>query len=60
MGKKNFKFDKRLLDYLACPKCNKSLEYNEDYLICRECLLQYRIEGGLPVLLLSEAEKLDN
>ncbi len=51
---------KELLEVLACPKCKGSLEYRkrEQKLVCHKCGLAYRIEDGIPVMLLEEAEKL--
>ncbi|MFQ5905409.1 MAG: Trm112 family protein [bacterium] len=51
---------KELLDILACPKCKGNLEYDEDAqkLICQKCRLAYRIEDGIPVMLIDEAEKI--
>ena len=50
-----------LLKVLACPKCKGNLEYNkkENKLICRKCMLAYRIEEGIPVMLIEEAEKIE-
>ncbi len=51
--------DKRLLDILACPKCKGELEYDEerDVLICNSCRLVFKIEDGIPNMLLEEAEQ---
>jgi uncharacterized protein YbaR (Trm112 family) len=51
---------KDLLDILVCPKCKGDLEYrqNEEKLVCRACKLAYRIEDGIPIMLIDEAEKL--
>ena len=49
--------DKALLDILACPKCKGELlldaERNE--LRCPACRLAYRIDDGIPILLVDEA-----
>jgi len=52
--------DKELLDILACPVCKGSLEYEQKKkkLICRSCKLAFRIEDGIPVMLVDEAERL--
>lgn len=51
-------FDRRLLEILACPKCKGKLEYEEekDILICKECKLVFKIEDGIPNMILEEAE----
>jgi hypothetical protein len=51
---------KKLLDVLACPKCKGDLAYKkaEQKLICGKCRLAYRIEDGIPIMLVEEAEKL--
>ena len=50
----------KLLDIVACPQCKGKLTYEEDdeRLVCVSCRLAFRVEGGIPVLLLDEAEKL--
>lgn len=55
------KLSKELLEVLACPKCKGDLHYNikENKLICKKCKLAYRIEDGIPIMLIEEAEKLD-
>jgi uncharacterized protein YbaR (Trm112 family) len=52
--------DKELLDILACPSCKGSLEYGREHekLICRTCRLVFRIDDGIPVMLVDEAERL--
>ncbi|MDT8435266.1 MAG: Trm112 family protein [Gemmatimonadota bacterium] len=50
--------DPALLDILVCPGCRGELEYDEakPELRCPACRLRYRIEDGIPILLLDEAE----
>ena len=58
-----------LLAVLACPKSKHPLvssprgERDDDeskgFLLCPASRLRYRIEGGVPVLLVEEAEELD-
>ena len=50
--------DQSLLDMLACPKCKKELEYDQENqkLICNECRLKYKIEDDIPIMLIDEAE----
>jgi uncharacterized protein len=50
---------KDLLDILACPQCRGPLEVEPDSLRCDTCRLRYRVDNGIPVLLISEAAHLD-
>lgn len=52
---------KDLLDVLVCPETKQSLIYFEDeaFLFCPESRRKYRIDDGIPVMLIEEAEKLD-
>ena len=54
--------DKKLLEILACPKCKGDIEYNPDRnkLICHKCKLAYRIEDDIPIMLIDEAEKIED
>ena len=49
------------LSVLACPICKKPLELSEDgnFLISRESKKVYRIDDGIPVLLVDEALDLE-
>ena len=49
--------DKELLEILACPKCKGELllTADESELRCDACRLSYRIEDGIPILLIDEA-----
>jgi uncharacterized protein YbaR (Trm112 family) len=53
--------DARLLEILVCPKSRAPLIYfeAEEFLFCPESRLRYRIEDGVPVMLIEEAEELD-
>jgi len=53
--------DKKLLDILACPVCKKPIAYDEknEKLICEACGLKYPVRDGIPIMLESEAEKVD-
>ena len=58
--------DKQLLEILACPKCKGDLEYKPDSdndkngrLICRACKLIYNVEDDIPIMLIDEAEALE-
>jgi len=50
--------DPDLLELLACPRCKGPLVYDADApsLTCDGCGLRYRIDEGIPVLLVEEAE----
>ena len=50
---------KELLDILACPKCKHDLKLEGEQLVGlnSSCGLRYPIRGGIPVLLIEEAEK---
>ena len=50
---------KDLLDILACPQCRGPLEVEAASLRCDTCRLRYRVDNGIPVMLISEAERLD-
>lgn len=51
-----------LLDILVCPQCKGALEYREELqrLDCAACKLGYRIEDDIPVMLIDEAQPLDD
>jgi uncharacterized protein YbaR (Trm112 family) len=53
--------DPRLLDILVCPVTKGPLEYDRlrDELISRAAGLAYPIRDGIPVMLESEARRLD-
>ncbi len=53
--------DKKLLEILACPQCKGDLEYkpDEDKLICHKCKLVYHIKDDIPIMLIDEADKLE-
>lgn len=50
--------DPRLLEILVCPQDKGPLQYSEDeQLLINERLgVAYRIDGGIPVLLIDEAQ----
>ena len=54
--------DPQLLDILACPQDKGPLEYlhDEQLLVNRRLGLAYRIDDGIPVLLIDEAEQYSN
>jgi uncharacterized protein YbaR (Trm112 family) len=49
--------DKELLEILACPKCKGELQLtvDESALRCGACRLSYRVDDGIPILLIDEA-----
>jgi len=53
--------DQDLLMLLACPQCRGELRLlpEEEGLVCEPCRLLYAIREGVPVLLVSEAVKLE-
>jgi uncharacterized protein YbaR (Trm112 family) len=53
--------DHRLLDILVCPICKGTLDYRKDRqeLICKADALAYPIRDGIPVMLESEARKVE-
>lgn len=51
-----------LLKILVCPKSKAPLEYHAgppEVLVCRESQLVYKVQDGIPVMLIEEAEPLD-
>ena len=52
--------DTKLLDILVCPLCKSPLVYHkaEQELICKADRLAYKIDDGIPVMLVDEARKL--
>jgi len=53
--------DPRLLDILVCPLCKGALDYHKDVqeLVCKADALAYPIRDGIPVMLESEARKVE-
>jgi uncharacterized protein YbaR (Trm112 family) len=51
-------FDTKLLEILVCPECKAELKYNADELICHKCKLAYKIEDGIPIMLVNEAREI--
>ena len=49
-----------LKEVLACPQCKGDVEIREDEqeIRCPRCKLAYRIEDGIPVMLVEEARPL--
>ncbi|MEO8187493.1 MAG: Trm112 family protein [Burkholderiaceae bacterium] len=53
--------DHRLLDILVCPICKGLLEYRKasQELVCKADALAYPIRDGIPVMLESDARKVE-
>lgn len=53
--------DPSLLEILVCPRSKAPLLYfeAEQFLFCPQSRLRYPIEDGVPVMLVEEAEELD-
>jgi uncharacterized protein YbaR (Trm112 family) len=51
-----------LLAILVCPQCKGDLEYDRaaDRLTCRACRLRYPIVEEIPMMLIEEAERVEN
>lgn len=55
--------DERLLAILACPKCKGVLVHVTDpceELVCNACRLAYPVREDIPIMLIEEAEKLED
>jgi uncharacterized protein YbaR (Trm112 family) len=50
---------KDLLEILACPRCRGPLAVETESLRCDACLLRYRVDNGIPVMLIDEAEHVE-
>ncbi len=50
-----------LADLLACPECHSQLAVVAQSFVCtgRECRLSFPVRDGIPVLLVDEAETLE-
>lgn len=50
--------DPKLLEILACPRCKQPVKPNHDHsaLDCIPCDLRFRVEKGIPIMLLDAAE----
>ena len=47
-----------LLEILVCPKCKGPLVAEPGSLRCDACRLRYRVDDGIPVMLIDEATPL--
>ncbi|MFA5063752.1 MAG: Trm112 family protein [Candidatus Omnitrophota bacterium] len=48
--------DKQLIEILACPGCKGDVELKDKKIVCKKCGRKYPVKGGIPVMLLDEAE----
>ncbi len=46
-----------LIEILACPACRGNVREESDKIVCVSCGRKYPIRSGIPVMLISEAEK---
>lgn len=53
--------NKKLMPQLVCPVCKGKLEYvkHQDAMICHHDDLAYPVRAGIPVLLESDAKKIE-
>jgi uncharacterized protein YbaR (Trm112 family) len=53
--------DAQLLEILVCPRSRAPLLYfePEGFLFCPQSRLKYRVEDDIPVMLVEEAEEVD-
>lgn len=53
--------DRRMLEALICPQTHGPLSYDPDAqeLVSKSAKLAFPIRGGIPIMLLDEARKLD-
>lgn len=60
--------EKHLLEILRCPESRAELIYfskanaeeGEEFLFCPRSKLRYRIDDGIPVMLIDDAQRLDD
>ena len=60
-GESTTAVDPKLLELLVCPLTKGRLDYDRDRqeLISREAKLAYPIRDGIPIMLVSEARKIE-
>jgi hypothetical protein len=46
-----------LLEILACPACRQPVALVGDRLVCQGCGRKYRIDDGIPIMLIDQAEQ---
>jgi uncharacterized protein YbaR (Trm112 family) len=54
--------DPQLLEILVCPRCKGDLVVEEETssLVCGACRLRYPIRDGIPIMLIDEAQPLED
>jgi len=54
-------FDTKLMEILACPVCKGKLDYDKEQqeLLCKFDRLAYKIDNDIPVLLETEARRIE-
>ena len=58
MSKKDGTLDDMLLKILACPICRVGVEkINENLLKCKKCGKEFKVEGGVPNMLVNLNKK---
>ncbi|MDE2216123.1 MAG: Trm112 family protein [Planctomycetota bacterium] len=50
---------KELLEILACPLCKTDVRLEDDRIVCTKCGRRYPIRDDIPVMLIDEAELLE-
>ena len=57
----NFLSDKKMLESLVCPISHSALHYDEENseLISKNAKLAFPVPDGIPILVISEARKLE-
>lgn len=55
------KIAQELLEILVCPLCKSELVFDEknNKLICYQSKLAYKIKDGIPIMLVDEAQKIE-
>jgi len=61
MSDQQVEFDRRMLEAIVCPVTQTTLSYDagKQELISKAAKLAFPIRGGIPVMLVDEARKLD-
>lgn len=51
-----------LLEILACPQCKGEIRLREDgaAILCATCRLAYPVRDDIPVMLIDEAERIED
>jgi uncharacterized protein len=56
-GSENKPISDELLNILACPACKTPVRLEGEKLVCDDCKRRYRIDDGIPIMLIDEAEQ---